>query len=467
MVKLKPLSIILALLLSGCVAQPDAARFTPDNVKTGPFLSQNPQHQTDTDLPDTWWQLYQDPLLDRLVQQALVSNRDLKVAAANLRRAQSRLRLSGADRLPQTGLNAGMSYGDNQVQGQDAQWSEQAGLAVSWEVDLWGRIDQAIDAASADLRAEQAAQDSVRIMVAAETARAYFNVCTFGYQTRVEQRSLANSMSQLTVVEAKVAAGSATQLELNQAQSVVASSRARLPLLEASRRNAAYELSALLGEVPGNLPGEIANCFEPPALVTSLPVGDGTELLRRRPDLRQAEQQLAADIARVGVATADLYPRVTLGAELNYLNNDTLRGSDRYSYGIGPLISWSFPNTVAVRARIDESKAVADASLEQFNGAVLTALKEVEQALSSVNAQQQQRDQLLIAQQTATQAYQLAQARYDAGALAYVDLLVNQQTMLNARSAYAASIQQLADTQVNLFKALGGGWQHPADDKDS
>jgi outer membrane protein TolC len=187
-------------------------------------------------------------------------------------------------------------------------------------------------------------------------------------------------------------------------------------------------------------------------------VGDGAALLRRRPDVREAERRLAAETARVGVAAADLYPTITLGGSGDYLRNDTIRGSDSFSFAVGPLIRWSFPNVAAARARVRQARAGADAALASFDGTVLTALKETEQALSAYSAEEQRRRDLAEAADRAERAFRLADARYRAGSLAYLDVLVAQQDLLDARAELASSSQRLAAARVNVFRALGGGW---------
>jgi outer membrane protein TolC len=190
-----------------------------------------------------------------------------------------------------------------------------------------------------------------------------------------------------------------------------------------------------------------------------LPVGDGAALLRRRPDLREAERRLAADTARIGVATADLYPKVNLGGFLGFLRSETVTGSNSLSYSLGPAVSWSFPNIAVARSRVKQAKAQGDVALASFDGKVLTALKEVEQALTRVETGQKRLDDLAEAQARAERAWQLGDRRYRAGSISLLDMLVVQGAMLDARSAHAAALTQLSSDRVDLFKALGGGWQ--------
>jgi outer membrane protein TolC len=189
-----------------------------------------------------------------------------------------------------------------------------------------------------------------------------------------------------------------------------------------------------------------------------IPVGDGQALLARRPDIREAERKLAADTARIGVSTAELYPRISLGGSGNFFRNDEVRGSNSWTFSVGPLLSWSFPSMLAGRTRVRQAEAQEQASLAAFDGAMLTALKEVEQALSTYAAENDRNTRLREAATHADAAFRLADQRYRAGAITLTDQLDAQRELTSARSALAASDQQLGSLRVDLFKALGGGW---------
>ena len=219
-----------------------------------------------------------------------------------------------------------------------------------------------------------------------------------------------------------------------------------------------------MGRAPSQVPEPARACNKAPQVAGAIPVGDGATMLRRRPDIRQAERQLAADTARVGVAVADLYPRIALGASASYLRNDYLRGDRAWSFGFGPLISWTFPNMTAARSRIAQAKAQGAASLARFDGAVLTALKESEQTLSTYAGAMQQRDALVQAQTHAESAFRLAEQRYRAGSISYLDVLVAQNSLISARAQVATADQQAGSARVDVFKALGGGWQARSQD---
>lgn len=466
--KSKALLSLLPLLVSACAAGPAYQAPSPPSAAAGPFITQTEGFDPTSDLPDDWWRLYRDPVLDDLVARAFAANTDLRVASANLARARALFAEARAGRLPSTDLNGGISYGDGARAGagqpgdpggaSDAQWSQSAGMSLSWEIDLFGRIGQAVEAARADAEAVEAARDAVRVTVAAETTRAYLNACAYAYALDVARQSHRTSSDSLRLITQQERAGSAGRLDVERAGAAVATARAAIPALEGQHRVALFELAALLGATPNDIPEAARTCAIAPQPVAAIPVGDGAALLRRRPDLRQAERQLAADIARIGVAAADLYPRISLGGSGDFFRNDVVRGAESFSFSLGPLISWRFPNMAVARARIGQAEAQGDAALAAFDGRVVTALKEVEQALTIVATEQQRLDALREAQERSEEAYRFADLRFRAGSVGYLDVLVAQADLLTARGAYAASIQRLSSARVDLFKALGGGW---------
>jgi NodT family efflux transporter outer membrane factor (OMF) lipoprotein len=332
-------------------------------------------------------------------------------------------------------------------------------VSVSYELDLFGRLRRVVEAASAEDGAVRAAYDLTKVTVAAETARAYADVCSAGEELAVTRRSLALQLQSAKITQRLVHAGRAPTLDFTRSAGQVAQIRANIPALEAQRTNALYRVAALTGHPPAEYPKSIELCASAPRLLRPIPVGDGTALLRRRPDVREAERELAAATARVGIATADLYPRVTLGAAVgstgaitDFLTAPTNR------YGIGLAIHWQ-ANRNIVRARIAEASAAGKFALARFDGVVLTALRETESALATGSRDLQRDDDLATAQARAAEAEQQAQRLYLGGKIDFLSLLDAQRTLAAADSALAASHAQLAADQVAIFLALGGGWE--------
>lgn len=463
---MRKLAPLLALLAGACTVGPNYhPPAPPPTIATGTFQTAAPGTST-APPPERWWQLYNDPALDRLVERGLAANTDLRVARANLSRAQGVLREAGANRLPDAELSGGADYGNDGgnrgQQGGATQWSQNGTLAVDWEVDLFGRIGRTIQAARADADAEAAVRDRVALTVAAETTRAYVDSCALAQSMAIGRESITIAERQLAIQRSRENAGSSSQLDVERSATELATIRAALPTLEGQRQASLFELAALLGTTPAEVPEEARNCSRAPSPLAAIPVGDGRALLARRPDVREAERRLAADTARIGVARADLYPRISLGGSGNFFRNDQVRGSDSFTFSVGPLISWSFPSLFIGEARVQQAEAGAQASLATFDGTVLTALKEVEQALALYAAEGRRNDALRDAVSHADAGYRLADQRYRGGAIAFLDLLDAQRTLLDARSALAASDQRLGSLRVDLFKALGGGWQAAA-----
>lgn len=480
---MRKLLALSSLLLAGaCASGPDYRRPETPPPAAGAFQTQGPGIST-ADPARRWWRLYDDPALDGLVERALAANTDLRAAQANLLRAQGVVREARAGRLPGGSLSAGANYGDNMFfqggqqpggggeqpgggqqvgSGGSAQWMYNGALTADWEIDLFGRISRTVEAARADAGAQEAARDRVALTVAGETTRAYVDVCALSEAIAIARESASIAERELTIQQTRERAGSGTQFDSARSATVLANIRAALPTLEGRRRAALFELAALIGATPSGVPQEAESCVRAPAPLAAIPVGDGRGLLARRPDVREAERRLAADTARIGVATADLYPRISLGGSGNFFRNDFVRGNNSFFFSLGPLISWNWSGLVTGRARIQQAEAGAQASLAAFDGAVLTALKEVEQALSLYAAEGQRNQRLREAVGHADTAYRLADMRYRAGSIAFLELLDTQRDLLDARAAFANSSQQLGSLRVDVFKALGSGWEPDA-----
>ncbi len=336
-------------------------------------------------------------------------------------------------------------------------------MDVSYEVDLFGHVRRSVEASRADAAANAAARDAVKITVAAETARAYAQICALGEQIAVARHSLDVVSRESDITVQRHAAGANSEFDVVRAQGLVAQVRAGIPPLEGQRKAALFELATLLGRPPSRAPTEAEACVQPPHLDALIPVGDGVELLRRRPDIRRAERRMAAATARVGVATADLYPRISLTGFYGGVSAalSDLTTNDARAWGVGPSIGWSFPNQTGPRARIRQAEANADAALAGFDAAVLQALKETEQSLSAYGAELDRRQALADAQDQAQKAFDLAHDQFVAGALTNLELLTTEQSLVSIDASVAASDTALVQDQIAVFKALGGGWHRP------
>lgn len=462
-------ALLPALLLSACAVGPDYKRpaaLPPEQVRLTEALENGAV--TPSPLPPQWWQLFKDPELDRLVTQALTKNSDLRVAAANLQRARAVLSEAGAARLPTSGATAQFTNSQQVVPALSRTVSFDffsVGYDASYEVDLFGGVSRSLEAARADAASAQAAVDAARVAVAAETARAYASACGFGQQADVARETEDLQARTLDLTRRRLAAGRGTQSEVDQATVLIEQARAQVPVFEAQRRSALYALAVLIGDAPATiLDSAAAKCRAVPMATEPLPVGDGEALLARRPDVRQAERALAADTARIGVATAALYPKISLlgSTSLGATQLSNLGSASSVGYSVGPQIKWNFPFDGAARARVRESKAVAEGSLAKFDAAILNALKEAEQSLARAGGATQREASLRRAMTASNDAARLSRIRFDYGADSFLQLLDAERQRAQTRAALAQAEADRADAQISIFKALGGGWEAPA-----
>jgi multidrug efflux system outer membrane protein len=456
-------------MLAACTVGPNFQAPAPQDGAQDPLVSLTTTAESTDPPPDAWWHLYHDEKLDQFLVEAFAANTDLKAAEANLSAARAILEGVKSERYPGTKAEAGGIYGRDPVTDEilgivghapENTWIFDALLDVSYEVDLFGHVRRSIEAARADTAVIAAARDAVKITVAAETARAYAQICALGEQLAVAQRSLDIVSHEADITVQRHEAGANSQFDVVRAQGLVAQVRAAIPPLQGQRRAALFQLSALLGRTPAHAPADASACLLPPHLDSLIPVGDGAALLKRRPDVRQSERRLAAATARIGVATADLYPRISLtgfygGVTATFTD---LASRDARAWGIGPSISWSFPNQALPRARIRQARANTAAALANFDGSILQALRETEQALATYGAELERRNALGDAQESAQKAFELAHDQFINGALSNLDLLTTEQVLVAADASVAASDAALIQNQIAVFKALGGGW---------
>ncbi|MCD2324157.1 TolC family protein [Sphingomonas sp. IC-56] len=452
-----------AMALAACAAGPDYAAPTPPQSAGGNFVAANPA-VTAEPVKGDWWRLYKDPVLDQLVADALAANTDVRAAAARIERARALLRGSRADRLPQANLSAGANYGRlpevQRFPGADREnWQIDAGLNVSYDTDLFGRLSRGVEASRGDLEAAVADADAVRVIVVAETTRAYADAASAAEQLSVAQRIVQLLDQSLDLTERRRTVGAATRLDTARIGALRNERQAQVPALLAVRDAALFRLALLTGRTPAELP-PLAAARGTLRLDQPIPVGDGAALLARRPDIRVAERRLAAATARIGVATADLYPRITLGASGGSTGTDwgDVFGAGPLRWLVGGLINWAV-NPGPARARVAAAEANSQEALANFDGAVLQALQETETALSAYGHALERRTALQAARNEAEAAVNIARTRQREGDIDSLALLDAERTFADAQASLAAVDAFVAERQIDLFRALGGGWQ--------
>ena len=465
----------LVAALAGCgTVGPDyrvpAGAAINRSAASAPLLGAAEAPFTASALPPEWWRLYQDTTLDRLIRQALAANIDLRVASANLARVRALQDEVEVAAGPSAGVSAAPAYGrgSGAAKGRSdslpAGFSHDAGVNVSYQVDLFGKIARAVEAAGADTQAAQAGYDLARVTVVADTARAYVDACAAARQMTVAQGSIDLQARFVDLTGQRVRGGRGTALDTSRARGQLEQLRAGFPTLRAQQRSAQYRLAVLTGDVPAVLDAQVAQCKAAPRLTAPIPVGDGVALLRRRPDIRQAERALASASARIGVATAELYPSISLG--LSAGSSGTLAqfgASNAMRWSLGPLISWTLPSTGSAHSRIAQAEAGSAMALARFDGAVLNALRDVETALTVYARELDRHAALTAARDQDALASSQARTLFRAGRTDFLTTLDADRTLAAAEGSLALSEAQLSSDQVNLFLALGGGWeQQPA-----
>jgi NodT family efflux transporter outer membrane factor (OMF) lipoprotein len=469
--RLRPLaaSLSLALRLSACqVVGPDYA--LPGDAAIKRVDAQGELATADasvvsTPVPADWWRLYHAPELERLVEQALAANTDLRVAAANLGRAAAQVH-EAEDR---GGFEASLSADlqRTQVAGQQFLLMEKVPVvnfanlnaSLSYQFDLFGKLQRGVEASRADADAAQAAADLVRINVVARVVSAYAQVCSANEEREVAQHSLDLQRQSLELTQQLHAAGRGNETEVTRSATQFKSLRAALPRYTAAQQAGIYQLAMLTAQPVAALPRGVTECRHLPELTQPLPVGDGAELLKRRPDIRQAERQLAASTARIGVATGELYPDISIGASTGLIGIlDDMGDPSTQHWGFGPLIHWNIPTTGA-RARVQQAEAATQASLAHFDGVVLNAFRETQTALAQYTAALQQRAALDETARSAQLSAEQTHAFYQAGRESFLAELEAQRTQAQVAEQLAASQSQVVQAQIGLFMALGGGWQ--------
>ncbi|MBR7195341.1 TolC family protein [Pseudomonas sp. 14A] len=417
-------------------------------------------------VPADWWRLYKDPRLDQLVQQAMASNTDLRVAAANLSRARAQVDEAEAA----GGWSGGVKMGAQRLQesGQAFLLPEKVpvaniadiGISASYQFDLWGTLQRGIEAAKANADATQAAADTARITLVADVVRAYTQVCAANEEREIAEHSLDLQSQSTTLIQRLRDAGRGDETQVTRSQTQFKSLRADLPRYEAARQAGLFRLSMLLARPVEQLPAGTASCAELPKIAQLVPVGDGAALLKRRPDIRQAERRLAAATAGIGIATGELYPDISIGATIGTVGIiDDLGDPSTNRWGFGPSLSWKVP-TNGARARIREAEANTQGALAHFDGVVLNAIRETQTGLAQYSALLQRRDALAEAEQSAKLAAEQTHRFFQAGRESFLADLQATRTYTDVTAQLAAANTQVAMSQIDLFLALGGGWEN-------
>jgi NodT family efflux transporter outer membrane factor (OMF) lipoprotein len=413
----------------------------------------------------TWWASLNDPQLSDLIDRALKNNLDLKKALSSVQEARARRGVSAAEQYPSVTAGAAAS----QQRSSEAtvapgpgsvQKTYSTNLDASWELDLFGGKRRSVEAAQADLEASEEDLNSVHVMLTGDVALNYVDLRSYQARLAIAEANRDAQAETLQITRWRFEAGLTTQLDVEQATLNLEQTRSQIPSLQSGLEAAKNRLAVLLGKHPGTLDTELSEIKSIPTASLMIAVGVPADVLRNRPDVRKAERQLAAQTARIGVATAKLYPKFSLTGSigLEALSPGKLFSAGNETYGLSFPISWTLFDAGSVRQNIKVQNALQEQALTSYEAAILSALEEVENALVAYAQEQNRLQSLSLAEQAAQKAFDLAKSRYTSGLIDFSVVLDSQRSLLSAQDSRVVSEAQVTTDLIKLYKALGGGW---------
>ena len=469
--------VLSLLLITACTVGPNY-RTPKTNVPT-----EFANSRSNAAAPETishWWTTLQDPTLNSLMDRAVQTNLDLKLAHARVREARALRGIEHADLFPS--VNASASYSrlrtsETTAPSQDGNSSGfpnfegdlyQAGFDAFWEIDVFGGIRRRVEAANAEIGVSVEDRRQILVTTLAEVGRNYVELRAFQTRMAIARENLRSQQETMELTQVRVNAGLSSELDLVRAEAQVQTTASLIPELESSAKRSIHLLSVLLGMEPNALVAELSNESGIPPVPGEVPPGLPSDLLRRRPDIRRAERQLAAATARIGVATADLFPRFSLtsgiGLQSGSLGNITDTGSSYWS--IIPGVSLPIFNFGKIRSNIAVQNAREEQAFISYEQTVLTSLREVEDALVSFTENQKRREKLRNAVDANRKAVQLADQLYTTGLTDFLTVLQAQRDLFVTEDAFARIERDVSADYIALYKALGGGWEIETEMKD-
>ncbi len=460
---IKILSILAAVFfISGCAAVgPDYTAPQSDLPAQWNNLLQKGDASETSDPASLaqWWKTLNDPILTNLISQSIAENKDLKLAASRIRETRAQWGIAEAAKFPSADAS-GSATSAKSTGKQERNERYSLSIDAGWEADLFGRVQRSSEAAYADYESVTENYRDVLISLIAETALNYINVRTYQKQLAVAEENLKIRKETYELANYRYKAGLSSALDLSSAKYNVEEARANIPVTERNLEAAKNRIAVLTGKTPGSVHAQLSKTKPLPVPGLKIAAGIPADILRRRPDIRKTERELAAQTARIGVATADLYPRLTLSGTIGIeaLSLSDLFTSDALFNSIGPRVSWNIFDAGAIRKNIEVQNARQEQALIQYESGILSALEEVENALYSYAREQSRRNSLLSASKAAKQATELSLNQYNSGLTDFQTVLDAQRSLLSFQDQLAKSEANILTYLIQLYKSLGGGW---------
>jgi multidrug efflux system outer membrane protein len=466
--RIVPISAASLVLLQGCKMGPDYNR--PETVTPAAFRDQKvgePDNASIADQP--WWEIYQDPTLGELIKSAIENNYDLRIAVTRLEQARAIAAQTHSTLFPTIGYGGTVSSGRNEAlgapvfNGGDNNTPVFGALTASWEIDVWGRLRRLDEAALAQYLATQEAQRGVELTLVSDVAQAYFELLELDLELAIAQRTTDSFRESLRIFTLRLERGTASALETSRAEAAMTSTAANIPDLERLIQLKENQISVLCGRPPG----PIARRTEmmDPVLPEEVPVGLPASLLERRPDVRQAEEELHAANAQIGVAIANYYPQIGLTAFFGKVSPEVgmLTAGSTNAWSVAAAATGPIFTAGRIGAQVDQAHAVWQQAALHYDQTVLTSLREVSDSLVSRDKLRGVREQQALSVKAYEQAVTVSTQRYVAGKSSYYEVLEAQQQLFPQEIALARTRLGQLVSDVSMYKALGGGWNMPLD----
>jgi NodT family efflux transporter outer membrane factor (OMF) lipoprotein len=445
-------------------AQLEAVKIEPSKLEEEPGSDPPiPVKKITPEMLGDWWNTLEDPLLSKLVERAIKGNLDLRLAQSRVREERARRGIAAADRFPTINASASTARQQSSQETGTGQANNlhSTGFDASWEVDLFGGIQRSVESAKASVEAREEELNDTLVTLVAEAALNFVEIRTFQARLTAAEKNLTSQEETLQIVKDRLESGLTTTLTLEQANYNFESTKSEIPTLKTGIEQGKNGLAVLLGKFPGSLKNELENYTAVPILPIEVAIGVPADLLRRRPDIRRAERELAAQTARVGVATADLYPKLTLfgSVGLESLSAASLFTGPAAAFSIGPKITWNVFDAGRVRQNITIEDEKQEQSLIQYELSILTAVKDVENAVIDYAQEQVRRKSLIKSVEASQRAVDLSRELYTAGLSDFLGVLEAERSLFQFQDQLALSEGSVVSNLIRLYKSLGGGWK--------